>query len=362
MVASMIDAGVYTVQIKLPESDNYLMAEATTTVTVSPATNTDNVNFSQSAIYGDLAQNVIRLPESTVGTWSIKGADETTTVGNFGANTFTLVFTPANGNYNAREEKITVNVAKKQINQPTLAADKYSQVYTGQTLTSGLQNGEGYIITDIGGINVGTYQVTISLANENYIWSDLTEADKTISYSIIKAKNDWVVAPNVISWVYGQAGNAGTATAKGGELVVEYKPYGAEDSAYAQALPTKADKYVARFTVTDSNYEDLVDAFVFEIKKQAIELPTYTKEYTYTGNPIKADIPASDLYIVTDGGHTNVGSYAATVTLVDPENYEWAGEATTATQPLTYAITKANVELTNLQRPNSVYEIGRAHV
>ena len=355
VVESMIDAGVYTVKITLPESDNYNVAEATTTVTILPATNTDNVNFSQTAIYGDLAQAVIKLPESTVGTWSIQGADATTTVGNFGENEFILVFTPANGNYNVRQETIKVTVSKKQINPPSLTADKRTQVYTGQLLTSGLQNGEGYVITDNGGINVGTYQVVISLASENYKWSDMSEDDKTISYSIIKAKNDWVVAPNVISWVYGQAGNAGTATAKGGELVVEYKPYGAEDSAYAQALPTKAGKYVARFTVTDSNYEDLVDTFAFEIKKQAINLPTYTAEYTYTGNVIKADIATSELYTVADSGHTNVGSYAATVTLVDSENYEWADDETGATRRLNYAITKADVDLTNLKRPNSVY-------
>ena len=355
IVESMIDAGVYTVKITLPESDNYNLAEATTTVTILLATNTDNVNFSQTAIYGDLAQAVIKLPESTVGTWSIQGADATTTVGNFGENEFILVFTPANGNYNVRQETIKVTVSKKQINPPSLTADKRTQVYTGQLLTSGLQNGEGYVITDNGGINVGTYQVVISLASENYKWSDMSEDDKTISYSIIKAKNDWVVAPNVISWVYGQAGNAGTATAKGGELVVEYKPYGAEDSAYAQALPTKAGKYVARFTVTDSNYEDLVDTFAFEIKKQAINLPTYTAEYTYTGNVIKADIATSELYTVADSGHTNVGSYAATVTLVDSENYEWADDETGATRRLNYAITKADVDLTNLKRPNSVY-------
>ena len=123
-VASMIEAGVYTVKITLPESKIYKLAEATTTVTINPATNTDNVNTSQTATYGDLAQSVIKLPESTIGTWSIKGADENTTVGNFGENKFILLFTPATQNYSTREVEITVTVAKKQINPPAISAEK----------------------------------------------------------------------------------------------------------------------------------------------------------------------------------------------------------------------------------------------
>ena len=357
-VASMIEAGVYTVKITLPESKNYKLAEATTTVTINPATNTDNVNTSQTATYGDLAQSVIKLPESTIGTWSIKGADENTTVGNFGENKFVLLFTPTTQNYSTREVEITVTVAKKQINPPAISADKREQVYAGQTLTSGLQNGEGYVITDNGGINVDTYTVTVALASTNYIWSDGTTADKTLSYKIVKASvtiSDLAIE----NWTYGQTAKTPSvnATFGVGESLI-YKYYSNAECTDEIGVPSNAGTYYikAYFAGDDNLKEAWSDRVTFVIKKQVLDLPGYTKEYTYTGETIKANIPGSTLYTVTDSGHITAGDYVATVTLTDSNNYEWAGEAASnKMQALYYSIVAADIGLNNLRVPDITY-------
>ena len=344
------NAGTYTVTIALPETDNYLAAESvTTTVTIAKADNADYVLTTQSEgfTYGDSASKII-LPTSTLGTWALEG--NPTTVGNAGTNTFVAIFTPADAdNYNGREVEITVVVAKKAVNAPTISALNKVQVYTGETLTSGLIGAEGYVITDNGGVNVGSYTATIALSGDNYIWSDGTLESKNETYTIVVATNQWTVEPTIGSWVYGQAGDLGSATAMVGQVTIEYKLADAEDSAYSTTLPTNAGNYVARFTATDSNYAPISVTREFTISKKEIDVPVISADkllQIYTGSALNSGLVAADEYTVTDNGGTNANTYTAIVSLKDKANYKWTGSDSNDIS-LSYTIAKAQVVISN---------------
>ena len=346
-VQDLINAGIYEVTITLPETANYLQAQVTTTVTIEKAnTSLDGVNLFQTAVYGDAASS-IQLPESIYGEWTLKGNPQT--VGNAGTNVFVAVFTPASENYNACEVEITVTVARKTVHAPTISLQNATQVYTGETLYSGLADKEGYTVTDNGGVTVGSYTATLSLISDNYIWNNGESGDKYLTYTIVAATNQWVDQPTINSWIYGEAGDLGTANAVAGQLVIEYKPSGAEDSAYSSTLPSNAGAYVARFTVTDPNYNALVETRAFTISKKSIDAPVISDDklsQVYTGSILSSGLSSTNEYTVTGDGRVNAGTYKIQVALNDKVNYQWTGSDSSDIQ-YTYTIEKAQVVLSN---------------
>lgn len=350
-VSAIKNVGTYTVTITLAGTDNYKPATATTTVTVFPASNTDDVMLYQKATYGDKL-SALKLPSSEVGTWSWKNANADTTVGNAGENKFTAIFTPANGNYNSREVIITVTVDKKKIDAPSIAEKMRRQAYTGDRIYSGLISSEGYTVTDDGGISKGTYTATLVLDTTNYVWSDGSSESKTLTYEIVEAANEWTSAPTIKpSWTYGDTAALdknsdeykaylGSATAKYGTVTITYALAGTDS--FSAELPTDAGKYIARFTAIHTDAATKSEDVPFEILKKAVDIPSYTGSYVYTGTGINAGISATELYDVADELRTDAGSYTAKLTLRYPSNYVWADGDTSASKNLPYTISKAN--------------------
>ena len=344
------NAGTYTVVITLPQSTNYEGAQIEVTVKVNkidPAKPTQRWD----AIYGDLVLDKIDLPEHDQGAWSIKNVDATTQVGDVGQQTFTAIFTPTTGNYNSIEVSITVTVAKKTVNAPEIAQP--NKVYTGALINSGLTSAEGYTVIDNGGINVGTYKVQVILDTTSYAWSTLETASTfELEYNIIRAENAWDNEPTIKSeWTYGDtdglnddalAEYKGTASALHGTVTVLYAPQGSDN--FSATFPTDAGQYIAKFTASDPNYNDLVKTLTFTINKQTVNIPDYTDVYVYTGSDITADIPTSALYSMEGNVAKNAGSHTATLTLKDSANYKWSNGNSNALT-LEYVINKAPVAL-----------------
>ena len=348
--AAIKNVGTYAVTITLPETKNYKSATATTTVTVSAANNTD-VFPAYTAKYGDKL-STLELPSSDNGTWSWKNANADTTVGNAGENKFTAVFTPATENYNAREVEITVTVAKKKIDAPSIAEEMRRQAYTGDRIYSGLINSEGYTVTDDGGISKGTYTATLVLDTTNYVWSDGSSESKTLTYEIVEATNEWTSKPTINpSWKYGETAALdknsdeykaylGSATAKYGTVTITYALAGT--NSFSAELPTDAGKYIARFTAIHTDAATKSEDVPFEILKMTVDIPSYTDSYVYTGTGVNAGISATENYDVADELRTDAGSYNAKLTLRYPSNYVWADGDTNAYKNLPYTISKAN--------------------
>ena len=351
-VDSILNAGEYVVAFTLPETTNYKEAVVTATVTVAKAdAGKPTVG---TAAFGDLLLNAVKFPENSEGNWTIlldagTNADENTKVGSVGEHKFVAVFTPTTENYKRSEVEITVNVAKKKIDVPQISGTNKSQVYTGALLNSGLISGEGYTVEDIGGTAVGTYKAKVVLDTTSYEWNDPNvQSTFDAEYRITPATNAWTAQPAINSWVYGQAGNNGTASAMLGDVTIEYKLASAADTAYTTARPTNAGAYIARFTVVYENYFDLVQTCAFTIEKQTVNAPEYTKNYIYNGSPITVDIPTSTLYNIANHINTDVreGGYLASLTLTDSANYQWSNSES-ATITLAYTIGKANIVISN---------------
>ena len=351
-VDSILNAGEYVVTFTLPETTNYKEAVVTATVTVAKAdAGKPTVG---TAAFGDLLLNAVKFPENSEGNWTIlldagTNADENTKVGSVGEHKFVAVFTPTTENYKRSEVEITVNVAKKKIDVPQISGANKAQVYTGALLNSGLISGEGYTVEDIGGTAVGTYKAKVVLDTTSYEWNDPNvQSTFDAEYRITPATNAWTAQPAINSWVYGQAGNNGTASAMLGDVTIEYKLASAADTAYTTARPTNAGAYIARFTVVYANYFDLVQTCAFTIEKQTVNAPEYTKNYIYNGSPITVDIPTSTLYNIANHINTDVreGGYLASLTLTDSANYQWCNSES-ATITLAYTIGKANIVISN---------------
>ena len=353
-VQSMTNVGEYTVTVTLPESDNYKAATATTIVKIAKAdVSVAGIAMNQTAVFGDLL-STLDIPESELGEWSFKNADASATVGDAGVNYFTLVFTPGTENYNSCEVTITVTVSKCAVEAPSISESKLSQSYTGEKLTSGLTSGKGYTVTDNGGTNIGAYTVTLALVSDNYVWSDGTSADKNLTYNITRAENTWTAAPSITSsWVYGSSGDEGSATAKYGDVIITYAPKGSTN--FTDALPTAAGEYTARFTAEHPNAKTITLDIDFTITKKSVALPVYTTVFTYTGNPIKANIGANADYTkIEDPTHTDVGSYAAYVE-IDSANCIWADGNTGARRAFSYTIEKATIVISGFTVADIVY-------
>ena len=119
---------------------------------------------------------------------------------------------------------------------------------------------------------------------------------------------------------------------------------------------TNVGAYTATFTLKDkTNYKWKVagdnNATVdWEIVKRAIARPVVANtEYVYNGGVITLDITNTNnqeingvsIYTITDYQGQNVGSYTATISLIDAENNKWATGNESEDITINWAITKA---------------------
>ena len=349
-VSAIIDAGVYTVRITLPETENYKGATAETTVTVNKAENTDIVTQNQTATYGDSLASLI-LPDSAIGEWHwLENVD---TVGNAGVNVFTAVFVPSTDNYLGRTVAVSVTVNKKSVTTPT----PENKGYNGAHQASGLTGTALYEITeDLGGVNVGKYPIVLTLLDsDNYTWQNTDNASTTVYFNILSVDNAWTTAPSIGDWTYSSEASAPTADLTYGSYTVEYKLKDALESEYTLTVPTVAGDYVARFTSTNQNCPIISTTVEFTIHKIEVERPTVgSLSATYTGLDIEFAISSSDDYTVSGNVAKNVGSYTATVTLKDSANYRWE-DGDSAPLKYTYSITKASNAITDLTMEGWTY-------
>lgn len=172
--------GTYPITPSGLTSDNYNITFVHGTLTVGKAEYPGTVTppTGLTATYGDTLADVT-LPTDPNGVWSWKDED-TTSVGNAGGNSFTLIFTPNDTSYNPVEVEATVTVGKAAL---TVTADNATVAYgepkpdfTAQI--TGFVNGEGkgdltgtleFDCAYAAGSPVGTYPIKPKgLTSNNY--------------------------------------------------------------------------------------------------------------------------------------------------------------------------------------------------
>ena len=186
----------------------------------------------------------ISLPTAENGTFVWEQAS-TTPVGNVGANTFVVIFTPYDlDSYKTVNVNVTVQVAPKSITKPTLSG---SYTYTGFEQTAVLANFDAQIMSVSGNkqtnANTSGYTIVVALLDkQNYVWDDSTTTDINIYWIIAKAQFDFAN----VSWNYSQAftydGDAKT-------VLLQNLPNGVTAN-YVDNVKTNVGNYTATVTFT----------------------------------------------------------------------------------------------------------------
>ncbi len=326
-VEGLSDVGEYVVTITLPESEHYNATSASISVTINAVENADEIPVYSTTYLDTLGK--FSLPENEYGKWTWNEGDEAK-VGAFGEQIHKATFTPYDTkNYQSRVVEVKFTVAKFAVSVPVVTA----KTYTGETLTADIAASDLYEVTENnGGVNVGSYDVAVILLDENYKWSDGAETlARTLTFEITKATNAWTQSPALdkTSWIYGEASAIVTASAKFGEIIITYIDANGNE---LSTMPTDAGEYKVSFVVEGTaNFSGLAaQTREFKITKAAVNCPVIMGK-GYTGETLKADVPESDLYEVTENnGGVNVGYYDVVLTLTAPNNYYWNGQESSA--------------------------------
>ena len=377
-------AGVYTITVTLTDR-NYAWGSGSSTPDGDTITFVWTVN------------KIAAQPTVTIEGWAYgeePNAPQVELEGNEGAEyTFTYRGTPNGGSYTdfgqtpptlAGEYTVMVTVgasrnytggsssayaftvSRATVSAPTLG----SKTYTGGTLTADEPTDDRYTVTEnAGGVNVGTYSVTLSLTDtNNYKWADKADGvrDTTVSWRIVKAKVD---APSLAesSTVYTEAEQdneivgyiAGRFEFSSDPATVRENFVYATDAGTYTVTVRLAD--LGNYEWTDGGTADVT--LTWTITPMLLTAPTlgtaaggsvYTgRALTYTVNGFdgaRMSFDASEGLAFADGilTATDADTYTLTVTLQNTNNYNWnngAGESA-GTDPVVLKWTIAVAENT----------------
>ena len=264
--------------------------------------------------------------------------------------TYTIEVTDKTGNKTTLNN-ITVNWEK--VKKPTVE----SKVYTGQTLTANISENGLYKVTENnGGIDVGEYDVQLTLKDPtNYRWEDGT-IDTTVKFNITQA-TPVVTKPTTKPLTYNGSEQelVNAASTNGGTV-----KYSLDNKNWSTSIPTgkAAKEYTVYYKVEgNKNFKDAdVKEITNKINPRTIDL-NWNKELTYNG---KEQLPTATVSNLADGDkceitvdgaqHKNAGTYEAKATKVSNQNYKLPEDVTTS-----YTIGKKQLSIEGLKAVNRKY-------
>ena len=143
----------------------------------------------------------------------------------------------------------------------------------------GIAEAEGYTLSgESAAIDAGEYTATATLA-DGYKWADGSMEDKTITWSIAKATNEWITEPKISleSWTEGDvAGELTDGVAKFGEVIATI------NGAAFTELPTAIGSYSIAYKVAETgNYSELTKLVAFEIVEKPNPIPAINPDWGY---------------------------------------------------------------------------------
>lgn len=343
---SATSAGNYEATVTLKDGENYAWSEefdGTVSWSIAKADLTLGVTL-EGWTYNETANAPVLSGNTANGevTYLYAGDGYSSDKAPTDAGKYTLTVTVAETqNYNGGTAECTFTVEKATAEVPEVA----DKTYTGGHLDSGLAETELYTVEeDNGGTEQGEYTVTLKLKDaDNYKWASGDEDGDgvlTLTYKIAKTQNEWTEEVSIEGWTYGESANAPVFEAKfgGDTATVEYKPAGADDSAYTETAPTAAGSYVVRVTVAETDeYAVLTGTAEFTIAKAKYDMSGVAFEdkiVSYSGEAqtiaVSGTLPAgvTVTYVYTKDGKAvdsavEAGEYTVTAVFAgDAANYE----------------------------------------
>ena len=354
-----VNAGNYTVTFTLVDTDNYKWAdsdEASLEVifTVTKAQNNITSLNITGWVYGEAAKTptitAINGKDRVVYTYYTADGVALTGAPTAAGTYYVVADIAESDNYFAtKRQSANFTISKQTVTAPTIANKQFNNT----TLTADVVDNNLYTVTEnLGGINVGSYSVVLTLRDTaNYVWNTTTEASVTLSFSITKGWN------NIGGFAIGERipyGNtpAPVATPTYGTVVFLYST--AIDGDYTTTAPTARGSYYVKATVAGTENYDEVTAgpIAFEIVQAKIERPTVSENLIYNGKDLITDLYNDALYtveIMKDGETVDAvigaGNYTVTITLVDTNNCVWSDGSTEAVV-LNFTVGRASNSIT----------------
>ncbi len=292
--------------------------------------------FSGEYVYNGLKQKANIYPDNE---WYIISGDEQTNAGSY---LVTVAIDAANCIWAGGGSEIKTFdfvIEKLKINKPIISGN---YVYNGEEQVVDFVFDEYYSVNEeeLTFINAGSYRIFVTLIDENNTqWTDGGDRIANI---------DYVVAKKAVQRVVYQPA---TFTYSGAEIT--YMPV---SDTFLYVITNNKKTVVGNYTATiqlkyTENYkwsDDNVQATnaAWSIVPQAVEKPTLAKNNKYLGYEQTAAIPEDARYAVSGNKATNAGTYTATISLVDTNNYIWS-DSTTVSFSITWQILKATVEKPN---------------
>lgn len=238
------------------------------------------------------------------------------------AGLYTVTFALQNGNYIWSDETSankTYNwtISPKPIALPIKTGGDFVFDGTYKTFLYSVDTAAVTVGNDIM-LHADTYYLSFALKSDNYVWSDTTTSDKTLTYVIAPKPVD-IPEPSVNTFTYSEN---------------EITMYLGTSAYYTVSgnVRTVVGDYTAYATLNNATYSDYIwsddtiapKSYPWSIIKRRISKPDYvSEELEYAESPISPSLSATSDYTVGGNVATAVGVYHAIVSLVDVDNNEW---------------------------------------
>ena len=255
------------------------------------------------------------------------------------AGTYTVTATITNGNYRLTGTTIAdFLVAKATVDAPVIA----DLVYSGAQQRPTVSDTNQYTVSENeGGINVGEYQVKLTLKSANYKWADSDEAVKVLTYRITEIELQASEATLSADLTYNGEAQEPTIVVTNGSATlsadihytVSYEKIGADSTATAiSGKPVDAGAYNAVITGKDNFGGTVKLPFEIDPCTAITVTPDTLQDATYTGSAITPAVTVKGVQnavLVKDQDYTvayssNINAGTATVTISGIGNYDGA--------------------------------------
>ena len=208
---------------------------------------------------------------------------------------------------------LTYKVGKITVNVPNINT-RFE--YNGKTHRLPLENNFNYTVSgSVAEINAGSYQAILTLSDDiNFVWADGTTEDKVISYRILRKT---IQIPTVLGdSVY--SGYEMTALIPQSQY---YTLLGNTATAVGSHTAKASLNNKLNYQWSDGTTDDIT--LTYKIVKRVIDIPDAPESLWYNGFPQVAHIGSDEAYVISGNTATDPGTYTATISLKDKDNYLW---------------------------------------
>ncbi len=286
-------------------------------------------SYSSPFNYNNTLYNVylVGLPAGVIA--QFEGA-EATDAGTYTAKVKGFIYDETNYEAPKFTMELTWVIRKAAVTMPVVSASLFT--YNGKPQSYYII-GEGdedfYTIAGNTRTDAGSQQVTVTLRDKaNYRWAGTEETSEDLvstftinraSYALFWAEDTFEYtgsdqSAKVYAWFFDFDGRQHklTAVLQGADGFINHN----NGNAYT---------FIVDETKLDGNYDFSGKSHEYHIAKKAVQRPAEDgTAFYYTGQPLTYHIAQSELYTVSGNVYTEVGDYAVTVALRDPDNYKWA--------------------------------------